>query len=297
MCSSDLAEEVAADVNKAKRMSKAESEAAGLYHPIGMGVKLKKPVSEMTFETIPDPRFDPVPVKLITPENLYGKVGIPLLGDRAEAGKILKSVEGQEVDVPLEGGRHYMRSHTYPDQPTKSAAWSSDKTVSTKLSKAIKRGAETGKDVMGINIIGSPTNVDFNTMLSSTFAQRFDPSAVKKSVIKEFNKEIQDKFPEFVGIDHPELLDQLNTAGKGNLRKYFIDRAATAKYQNAGFPDMASSIKAVTDPELLDLPTGSSGLAIAKMDPEGRIITDPLHEHGTYKSPLDRKSTRLNSSH
>ena len=55
------AEEVAADVNKAKRMSKAESEAAGLYHPIGMGVKLKKPVSEMTFETVPDPRFNPVP--------------------------------------------------------------------------------------------------------------------------------------------------------------------------------------------------------------------------------------------
>jgi hypothetical protein len=81
-----------------------------------MGVKLKKPISEMKFETIPDPRFDPVPVKKMTPEDLYGKVGIPLLGDRAEAGKILKSVEGQEVDVPLEGGRYYMRSHTYPDQ-------------------------------------------------------------------------------------------------------------------------------------------------------------------------------------
>lgn len=271
---------------KAKRMSKAESEAAGLYHPIGMGVKLKKPVSEMSFETIPDPRFDPVPVKHMTPEDLYGKVGIPLIGDRAEAGKILKSVEGQEVDVPLEGGRYFMRSHTYPKQPEKSAAWSSDKAPTSKLSKAIQRGAETGKDVMGINILGSHTNVDFNTMLSSTFAQRFDPSAVKKSTIKEFNKEVQDKFPDFLGIDHPEVIDQLNTPGKGNLRKYFIDRAAQAKYQNSGFPDMASSIKAVTDPELLDLPTGSSGLAIARMDPEGRIITDPLHEHGTYKFPL-----------
>jgi hypothetical protein len=271
---------------KAKRMSKAESEAAGLYHPVGMGVKLKKPIDEMKFETIPDPRFDPVPVKKMTPEDLYGKVGIPLLGDRAEAGKILKSVEGQEVDVPLEGGRYYMRSHTYPKQPEKSAAWSSDKAPTSKLSKAIQRGAETGKDVMGINILGSHTNVDFNTMLSSTFAQRFDPSAVKKSTIKEFNKEVQDKFPDFLGIDHPELLDQLNTPGKGNLRKYFIDRAAQAKYQNSGFPDMASSVKAVTDPELLDLPTGSSGLAIARMDPEGRIITDPLHEHGTYKFPL-----------
>ena len=271
---------------KAKRMSKAESEAAGLYHPVGMGVKLKKPISEMKFETIPDPRFDPVPVKKMTPEDLYGKVGIPLLGDRAEAGKILKSVEGQEVDVPLEGGRYFMRSHTYPKQPEKSAAWSSDKAPTSKLSKAIQRGAETGKDVMGINILGSHTNVDFNTMLSSTFAQRFDPSVVKKSTIKEFNKEVQDKFPDFLGIDHPELLDQLNTPGKGNLRKYFIDRAAQAKYQNSGFPDMASSIKAVTDPELLDLPTGSSGLAIARMDPEGRIITDPLHEHGTYKFPL-----------
>jgi hypothetical protein len=271
---------------KAKRMSKAESEAAGLYHPVGMGVKLKKPISEMKFETVPDPRFDPVPVKKMTPEDLYGKVGIPLLGDRAEAGKILKSVEGQEVDVPLEGGRYFMRSHTYPKQPEKSAAWSSDKAPTSKLSKAIQRGAETGKDVMGINILGSHTNVDFNTMLSSTFAQRFDPSAVKKSTIKEFNKEVQDKFPDFLGIDHPELLDQLNTPGKGNLRKYFIDRAAQAKYQNSGFPDMASSIKAVTDPELLHLPTGSSGLAIARMDPEGRIITDPLHEHGTYKFPL-----------
>ena len=273
---------------KATRMSKAESEAAGLYHPIGMGVKLKKPVSEMSFETIPDPRFDPVPVKHMTPEDMYGKVGIPLLGDRAEAGKILTSVEGEAlgIPVPLEGGRHYMRSHTYKDQPEMSAAWSSDKAPSTKLVKAIRRGAETGKDVLGVNIIGSHTNVDFNTMLSSTVAQRFNPSDVKKSVIKEFNEEIQSKFPKFLGIDHPEVIDQLSTAGNGNLRKLFVDRAATAKYQNAGFPDIASSVKAVTDPALLDLPTGSAGLAIGKMDPEGRIIEQPLHEHGTYKAPV-----------
>ena len=51
---------------------------------------------------------------------------------------------------------------------------------------------------------------------------------------------------------------------------------------NLGLPSAAEARFSVIHPDLLDVPTGTSGYAISRMDPQGRIITDPEVMHRTY---------------
>ena len=259
-----------------KKMSKAENEAIGLYHEIGGGPKLKKPVEEYTFETRNDPRFETLTRRILSPEDLYGKVGIPLVGDRARAGKLLTSVEGRELTNPvaLEGGPEFMMNHPY--------LWASDKSVITKLANQARKAAETGKEVVGVNVVGSPTNVDFNAMVSKTLIDNLDLSSLRKKDIKEFNAEMRKTYPNFVGIESPELEAQLTAPKMGNMRTLFVDRMNQAKYQEVGFPDVAAARIAVTDPRLLDVPTGTAGFTVGRVDPENLMIEVPEIRHETY---------------
>ncbi|MFN9951619.1 MAG: hypothetical protein ACK55I_00855, partial [bacterium] len=69
-----------------KTRSKAAQEAAGLYHPIGGGIKLSKPIELMQFKTVKDPTVKGVKRKIIKLEDLQDGIGIPLVGDRAAGG-------------------------------------------------------------------------------------------------------------------------------------------------------------------------------------------------------------------
>jgi hypothetical protein len=266
----------------AKRMSAAEKIAAGYKPEMGYGVLQKKPISEMTSTKIADPMFNPQPTKIITPENLYGGVGIPLVGDRADAGKILTHIEGNALPNPVQlgGGKDYMKSNTGRLDPSENSVWSSDPNVITKLTNAAKRAQETGRPVYGVNVLGSPTNVDFNNMTTSSLIQQLDLSALRKKDIKAFNTEVRKEFPDFVGIEHPELHDQM-TNTKGKNRTAFVQTMGKSEYQNAGFPNVTSTIKAVTSPDLYDVPTGTAGLAIAKLGENAGPVEKAI-PHGTY---------------
>jgi hypothetical protein len=47
--------------------NKKANEALGLYHPVGGGIKLSKPVSGMHATTVPDPKFKPPKIGTVTP--------------------------------------------------------------------------------------------------------------------------------------------------------------------------------------------------------------------------------------
>jgi hypothetical protein len=279
--------------------AKAAQEAAGLYHPIGGGVKLQTPVPFMEFKTIEDPTIKKAARKIISPEQLQGGIAIPLVGDRAAAGRILTDIGGQKLARPvtLEGGPEYMLTHTQ-DDPSKSAIWASDKGVISGLSKQAKIAGESGRPVYGVNVIGSPTNVDYNTMTTQAFLGMLDPSSLTKKVKKEFTRELRNYVPDpkkphnipgkdFVGFDDIDAMrEQLLAPGAGELRKAFLNRMGIDKFKGSGLPDVAHARLSVTEPSLLDEPLGSAGFTIARMDPEGKIIESPVREHGTYSTPL-----------
>ena len=283
---------------KAPRMSKAELEASGYYHPIGGGLKLSKPAQEFKANIVKDPTMPLVPKILRSPEELYGKVGIPFVGDRSDTGKLLRGIEGVDFDeaIKLEGGHKFGRAHQYED-PSVSSVWASDPDIVTSLLNQVRRAGESGKDVLGISSMGSPKMVDFNTMITKGTLNMTDVGSLSREAIEEFNNELRNKvvknkktgkattpFKDFLGIDHPEISTQLlsQEKGTGELRKAFISIMDKDKYRKLGFPEIAPIRKAVTDPEILDMPLGSTGLEIYKMSPEGKIVEAPKNPHSTY---------------
>jgi hypothetical protein len=275
-----------------KTRSKAAQEAAGLYHPIGGGVKLSKPTELMTATTIDDPTIKAAPRKIVTLEDLQGGVAIPLVGDRAAAGRILQDVEGQRLKTPvkLQGGPGFMQTHTFEGQPEKSAAWASGKGVVSALGNQTRRAVEMAgtEKVYAPYVAMSPTGVDYNTMISRAILGQLDVDSLSKRAIQSFNREVRKVEPRFVGVESPQLEAQLFGGSKeaGPIRKAFVDRMGLEKFRQRGFPDVAATRKAITEPELLHEELGSTGYNIARLDPEGRIVDDPLIPHETYPIQL-----------
>jgi len=263
-----------------RRPSKAENIERGLYHPIGEGKKLVKPVSEMQFtqQAIKD-----LPErKIITPELLQGSVIIPATGDRTAAGKILTDIEGVKLENPvvLEGGPDFMRTHL-----PYGAAWASDKGKVTSLSKKVQQAAQTGGgDVYMVYTPMGFVGADFSTMMSDALLEQIKAGKISKKAKKDFDEEVKKARPEWKGVDAEGAREQLNS--NGALRHAFIDRMALDKFKSSGFPDLATTRASITEQDLMSAPLHAGGFSIAKMDPTGRVISDPIAPHTTYNTQL-----------
>jgi hypothetical protein len=262
-----------------KRMSKAEAEAAGLWHPIS-DVKLRRPYQEMTATTIDNPAVIMPQRKIITPEDLYKKAGFPKIGDRAATGKILTHINDQKLawDVPLTGGPEYSMANLSP-KPGKSAAWESGQGKVTALQNRIEQAAESADDVVGVYSSGSLQQVDFNTMMSDALAAQLSGTKLTKKAKTTFDKDVRKFYPEFVGVDSPKLREQLLDKKNGVLRTAFVKRMNNAEFQNMGFPDVPATRKAISEASIMEDPIGTTGFTMAKMD-TGRRTVDPKHPSG-----------------
>jgi hypothetical protein len=274
------------------RPSRAEQEAAGLYHPISETV-LKKPVSEIKFvreENLERPLSEK---KYISPESMQGGYAIPFVGDRAIASQILRQVEDNPLSSPviLEGGPNYMRANV-EESPGKSGIWASGPDVVSRITGVAKSGMEKGAPVYGVYSAMSPTALGFNTMLTEALLNQIDVKNLSKKAIEELNSDIRNQKggvgKNFVGIESPLVREQLlsNSPGTGNLRTLFTEKMASRKNQNLGYPDVAATRVAITEPELLNAPIGSSGFAIGKFSENLETTPQPRFPHATYASQI-----------
>jgi hypothetical protein len=266
------------------RASKAENVSRGLYHPIGEGKKLEKPVSEMQFTQ--EVVKDLPPRQIISPERLQGATIVPATGDRTAAGRMLTEIEGVRLPTPvaLEGGPDFMRTHL-----PFGAAWASDLSAITgkenALSERIQQAATRGSgDVYMVYTPMSHVGGDFSTMMSDALLEQIKGGKITKKAKREFDKEVRKFRPEWKGIDNPEAREQLNA--NGALRHAFIDRMTLDQFKTAGFPDLPTTRAAITEQSLMDAPIHAGGFAVAKMDPTGRIITESPAPHTTYNTQL-----------
>jgi hypothetical protein len=282
MAKGGIAKVAKAAEKASKRMSKAEAQAAGYWHDISE-TKLAKPIVEYKSKVVDDPSVQLLPRQIITPEDIQGGIAIPFAGDRAAAGRIIQEIEGVPMNVILEGGPDFMRLHP-------GSAWASGQGVLSMLAKRIKMARESGQPIYGVYTAMSPLSVDFNTMMTESLLNQMDISAFSKKDIEAFNAAVKSikgqggkpKAPNFPGLEDPELRDKLIT-GPGGQRDAFVKAMAKAGFQKRGFPDVAATRLAVTDPELLDVERGASGYTIARLDPEATIFEKS--GHSTY--PLD----------
>ena len=271
---------------KAGRMSRAEAEAAGLYHPVGVGVKLRRPVSEIDYKAVLNPDQPMVPERKVTPEALYKGAGIPLVGDSSRAGELITEIAGKKLEKPVElqGGMNFMRVNTFKDKPNKSASWASGTSVISDLNKKARIAADQAEEVYGLHTSMSPSGADFSSMPTKILLAQFNPKAHDPVILDALDEEIRKLKPKFVGVRSPDLEQQLLGPGGGEMRKAFVTRLALKPFQDAGLPNVAEARYMVSHPDLLDQPVGTVGCTIAKIDPRGTVIEDPVNVHYDYPS-------------
>jgi hypothetical protein len=267
-------------VAKAPRMSAAQARELGYWHDIGAGKKLPIPISEMKMDLQP---IGNLPPKIMaSPEKMQGGAIVPFVGDRSAAGQNLLGIGDIKFQTPvqLEGGYDFMRMQS----PTGSI-WASEKGASQALQNKINAAAEVGKgDVFGVYSAMGPESMNFNTMMSEALLEQMKAGKISKKNIAAFDREVRSLRPEWKGVMSPESRAQLET--NGALRHVFVDRMQLDKFQNAGFPNIAYTRYAITDPLLLNEPMYSGGLAIGKMKPGAELITNPVSPHKTYDTQL-----------
>jgi hypothetical protein len=265
---------------KAPRMSAAEAQALGYWHDIGAGKKLPIPISQMKMDLQP---IANIPPKIIaSPEKMQGGAIVPFVGDRSAAGQNLLGIGDIkfQTPVPLEGGYDFMRM-----QSPYGSIWASEKGASQSLQNAIDEAARIGKgDVFGVYSAMGPESMNFNTMMSDALLEQMKAGKISKKNIAAFDRQVKALRPEWKGVMNPDSRAQLES--NGALRHAFVNRMQLDEFQNAGFPNIAYTRYAITDPLLLNEPMYSGGLAIGKMKPGAQLITNPVSPHKTYDTQL-----------
>jgi len=267
------------------RLSLAEAEAAGLWHPVGDYKRLTVPVEGMPFRSAPDPAVTMAPSRTLTPADLEGAALIPAPGDRTAAGTIVSEIGGRRIDpVHTEGGVDFMRTH---DQF--GAAWASKQGVVRRLQKHIRQASEASQKAGGtgeVYLVYMPLShgaTDFSAMMSDAILAQVQAGGVTERASKAFDAVLRRTRPEWKGLYHPDARAQLMS--NGELRHAFTDTISLDKFTaGQGFPDLPTTRAAITRPDLMDTPVLHGGQGVAKVS--GEIIENPARPHTTYDTQL-----------
>ena len=282
-----------ASLNPSRRMSRAELDRLGYYHPAGGGLKLKTLVKDMDFETRPSGVI--VPQKAVRPEDMEGGTIVFDAGDRAVAGQELVRINGIDLDYPINlmGGPQFMMlEDSLKNEGGIGSLWASDKGAITSLTRQAAGEGET----YFMPTVMTQTGVDYNTMMSDALIQQVGKTKITKKDNKAFDKAVKAIRPEWLGVDHPDSRSQL--LENGPLRKAFVERMEMDRFQKMNFPDVVQTRVAITDPAYLDLPSYTGGMTIGRMDKsnpifdqEGKLIgyapvENPAMPHPTYNTQM-----------
>jgi hypothetical protein len=283
---------VGAESPPAKLSPKAKAETTFQREGLDLGatwspygkVKLRQPHGEMTQGIDQYHQFGERPV--LRPEDMSGAI-IPLVGDRARTGAMLTSVNDTPLSSPvdLQGGPLYPQYHAEKGSP---GVWASHPTVTSGIVGHARRVADQFGDVQGVYSAMGPRAVDFNTMTATALLNQLDNSRVTKSALRDFDKDVRKVFPKFAGVSDPANRELLERQLKSNaeLRKRFVKRMDLAPRRDAGFPDVAATRYAISEPGLRDMPEGITGTSIAKIDPKMGVISEPWMPHETYSTQI-----------
>ncbi len=230
---------------------------------------------------------------------------IPMVWDRSDLG-VLTRVNDEDLlfDVPLQAGYKYPTTSSNFEAGRLGA---SHQSVVTKFMNAAKRASgqkidkktgeiiTEGKPVWGVfSNMGGEGN-DFSTMVSDTILGMMGSSKLKNKSIKDFDETMSNLIQDWPGIegvqDNPakmaELRSFLNKPENGEARKTFVKTMENAKWNNQGFPDVASARAATSVQDMFGMGSGdASGRVIGQID--YNAPTTKVTEHGTYPVSIPR---------
>ena len=226
--------------------------------------------------------------------SLVGSALIPIKGDRSDLG-ISTQIGGVPLSTPAEvqAGRKFPAQDFgllgIPDDEL--PAWASNKGIAQRVANKAAKVSELegGMPVKGIYTAQGYRSMDFSTAPAEAFALMLPSIPLSKTSKQAFDKTIRAKYPDFVGVDSPDLVAQIrgeipitDAKGKpvesvGSFRKFLLDRAEMEPYRLAGFPQYDEIAQGLEDPVLKNVDDGSVGSLILDLDTSGRVAPNDFH--------------------
>jgi hypothetical protein len=247
------------------------------FHAVGGKPKLQRPFSEMTATT--EPTGPMTPTRQLDPQELQGGLLLPLYGDKTAAGQTLTHINDEALPRPqaLQGGARFMQEN--PGQ-----IWASEPgaPLSMLSRKARRLQEETGKPVYGVHVAMGPQGGDFARMTTRPLLDMAKEAPVKRADLRLFDEEMRGELGGVKGQRWPGLMkadDDWLAAASGNDRATLAKVMQLASHQSAGFPDVGSLRKAITDPDLVNRPMLTTGRTVGRFDP---MATLSPSSHDTY---------------
>jgi hypothetical protein len=219
---------------------------------------------------------------VISPEKLEGSTIIPLYGDRSIAGKTIKSINGINVSVPTYGGPRYPEFNAAMGS---GAGWASERSPISLIQNKIRAGLDRGGDVYGVYTTMGPKSADQTTMMVDALLQQARQAKIKAKDVKSFDRSVRTLAPGFPGMFHDDAASFLSGATQGK-RKSIVEMMDKSPWLAAGFPDVAATRLALTEPELRLSPAGSSGFSMVKFGPESLDPHQVTLPHPTYPTQI-----------
>lgn len=250
------------------------------WHPASKS-RMKTPYEDLEATLIDTPGVKLDELEVISPEDQIGEWSVGSSWDRSKRGKTVTHVNGMELDnpVPLEGGFEYI------NDPTVGAGASGQSVVSALMNSA----RTTGEDVVNIipHALGHQ-GANFSTMVTDVHLGRKKHYPVSDEAVEAFDADMRSnkKGKNWPGYNSPDLQEALDNDPA--MRTWFLDRMQLAKHKAEGFPDVESSIKAVTNPDMEDMPDLFGGRAIGRIDTTADIRDVP-GGHKSYDWDLPNK--------
>jgi hypothetical protein len=259
-------------------------EQMAVQHPSKFGpyatIKPRRPESEV--EITREPSVNMAPSEVFDVEKLQNSLIVPLYGDKSIAGERITSINDVPVSVETYGGPRYGALNAAVGSPS---GWASELPQISALRNQIRGGLEQGRDVYGVYTAMSPRAADQTTMMADALLQQAQQAPIRKADVKAFDEAARQIVPNFAGIMHPEAYQQLLGAKQGQ-RKSLVELMDTAKALEAGLPDVSATRMALTTPELMYAPGGSTGFQVVKFGPESLEPVDVSLVHPTYGTQM-----------
>jgi len=230
---------------------------------------------------------------------------IPTMWDRSDLG-VLTRVNDEELafPVPLDAGYQYPMTQSNFDanrygasnqSPVTTVMNAAKRASGQKVDKKTGEIITEGKPVFGFfSNMGGEGN-DFSTMVSDTLLGMIPSSKMTKKSIKDFDETMSNLIKDWPGMDNiqddmsklKEVRSFLNRPSGGEARKTFVKTMEDAKWNNQGFPDVASARAATSVQDMFGMGTGdASGRVIGQVD--YNAPTTKVTEHGTYPVSIPR---------
>ena len=225
-------------------------------------------------------------LNLVTPEDWY-RAGNPLVatgGDTSLAGKTFSNVEGVPLsrEVEAQGGFQHTLNNLMSGSDN---AWASmEGNAQGKQNHFDKVAIETGQIPRSVFFSMNPKDsADFSTPITEMVMGQLQALPPSKQAAKLADSMMREKFPDFVGVNHPDAMSQLmgtngyKQEGSGAMRKRFAWASKQKSLDSLGWPSYEDARNSITHPMLKNASVGDSGLSSFLANPGAELIQNSGH--------------------